>query len=181
MQLRRQPGEPGEMIGYTVHTMYTQQYGQPVGKLASDVRLHASCNIRLIPNKISLSCDRSCSSVRSSVSTLSFEPTDLRVFDLGVYGSLIIITCRGLKVKVIGQWKLCVSIVASYQYRFMVVVEGFHRDVIICELARRSVRRGAAKASDSGGVPIGLTSIHPPSSIEASLSTSKRQRLLLTV
>ena len=34
----------------------------------------------------------------------------------------------------------------------MTVVVGFQRDVISCELARRSVRRGGAEASGSGGV-----------------------------
>jgi len=34
----------------------------------------------------------------------------------------------------------------------MTVAVGFHRIVISCKVARRGVRRGEAKASDSGGV-----------------------------
>jgi len=48
----------------------------------------------------------------------------------------------------------------------MAVVASFHCDVIICELARLSVQRGAAEASGSGGSStcgrgnaVGLTSI----------------------
>ena len=38
------------------------------------------------------------------------------------------------------------------QYRLTVVIVGFYCHVISCALERRGVRRGAAKASDSGGV-----------------------------
>jgi len=34
----------------------------------------------------------------------------------------------------------------------MAVAEGFHRDVISCQLAWRGVRHGAAEANGSGGI-----------------------------
>jgi len=34
----------------------------------------------------------------------------------------------------------------------MAVAEGFHCDVISCQLARRGVRHGATEASGSGGI-----------------------------
>ena len=45
-----------------------------------------------------------------------------------------------------------VSTAVCYGYRLTAVLVGFHGDVIGCELARRSVRRGAAEAGGSGGV-----------------------------
>jgi len=45
-----------------------------------------------------------------------------------------------------------VSTAASCGYRLLAVELSFHCDVISCQLARRGVRRGTAKASISGGV-----------------------------
>ena len=72
----------------------------------------------------------------------------------------MIIARLTLQVKVIGQGKaqckMCVltraslSTAASYKYRLVAVVVGFHSGVISCELARRGEWGGASEVSDSG-------------------------------
>ena len=84
---------------------------------------------------------------------------------------VVMIVYRRLKVKTVGQGhsevnaNTCVlheyHTAASYEYWLVVVVVGFHRDVIGCELVRRCVRLMAGKESSTCGRSnaIGLTLI----------------------
>ena len=103
---------------------------------------------------------QSVMSIRPSVFTLSFKPTDLFwswfLLVVGHDCSSPGIETEGHRSRSKVDAEMCVLHESVHCGVPWVLIDGrssrFHRDVISCDLARRGVRRGAAEVSSSGGV-----------------------------